>query len=419
MVNGNPQASLHKGLSLPSLIPHKYDDTMSIKIKMMQLGDEPFWDAYVRNHANAVLYHLSGWKDVIEKTYGHKSYYLIALKDGSENLQINSDYQLSAMNYELDSHRNPIAGILPLFHLKHFLFGNSLVSIPFFDMAGILTNDEGVEKALISEAVNLGNRLGVDQIELRQSAPLSCFAGKLPMNSQLATHNLDLSAENVTIRSYSSKARMLLPLPDSPEKLMKSFKSKLRSQVKRPMKEGLRTKVGGVELLEDFYKVFLINMRDLGSPVHSKNIMKHVLEVFAEQSKIIVIYNKNEPLACSMICAHNNVLQNPWSSALRQYSTLSANMFLYWKMLEYACKKGLEYFDFGRSTPGEGTYKFKEQWGAKPAHLFWYYISLNDSIAHKTEPERERFEKAINYWKKLPIPVTRILGPIIRKHIAL
>ncbi len=376
---------------------------MTIKVKIMQPGDEPSWDAYVQNNPNSALYHLSGWKEVIEKTYGHKSYYLMAAKSSSK---------LKAHSSELDSNRNPIVGVLPLFHLKHFLFGNSLVSIPFFDMAGILANDEEVEKALISEAIKIGKRLGVDQIELRQPTSLPCFADKLPMT-------YDLSAENVTIRSHASKVRMLLPLPDSSGKLMGSFKSKLRSQINRPIKEGLFAKAGGAELLENFYKVFLINMRELGSPVHSKKIMKHLLEVFAGQSKIIIVYNKNEPLACSLICEYKNTLQNPWSSALRQHSTLSANMFLYWKMLEYACEKGLEYFDFGRSTPGEGTYKFKEQWGAKPMPLYWYYISLSDSMGHKAESEKERFKKAINYWKKLPIPITKILGPMIRKHIAL
>ncbi|HUV60520.1 MAG TPA: hypothetical protein VMW09_10480, partial [Desulfatiglandales bacterium] len=223
-------------------------------------------------------------------------------------------------------------------------------------MAGILANDEEAERALISEAIKIGKRLGVDQIELRQPTPLSCFTGKPPMssvNSINPTNPINpsnpINSSNpinpsnssnptnpmnpINISMKSKKTRMLLSLPDSPETLLKSFKSKLRSQIKRPIKEGLCAKAGGIELLEDFYKVFLINMRELGSPVHSKKIMKYVLEVFVEQSKIIIVYNKSEPLACSLICAYKNTLQNPWSSALRQHSTVSANMFLYWKML--------------------------------------------------------------------------------------
>ena len=114
-----------------------------------------------------------------------------------------------------------------------------------------------------------------------------------------------------------------------------------------------------------------------------------------------------------------DTLENPWASALKEYSRLSPNMLLYWSMLEYACDNGFSYFDFGRSSPDEGTYKFKEQWGSKPTPLHWYYISLNNQPIDEETSEKAKFEKAIRYWQKLPVPVTEIVGPMIRKHIGL
>jgi FemAB-related protein (PEP-CTERM system-associated) len=212
---------------------------------------------------------------------------------------------------------------------------------------------------------------------------------------------------------------MLIELPESSEILMKSFKSKLRSQIKKPLKEGLKAKNGGLELLNDFYKVFTVNMRDLGSPVHSKTLIRNVLEEFRDDAKIVMVYKGSEPVACSLIMGFNDVLENPWASALRKYSRLSPNMLLYWKMLEYGCENGFKKFDFGRSTPGEGTYKFKEQWGAKPEPLHWHCISLNGRPKDTGLSEKSKFDKAIQYWQKLPVPVTRILGPRIRKYIGL
>ena len=95
-------------------------------------------------------------------------------------------------------------------------------------------------------------------------------------------------------------------------------------------------------------------------------------------------------------------------------------MLLYWTMLEYACDNGYKTFDFGRSSPGEGTYKFKQQWGAEPHPLHWYKMFLNGStelVAGSTE--KDKFSKAIQYWQKLPVPATRLIGPMVRKHIAL
>ncbi len=120
---------------------------MSLKIKTLQPTDFDSSDSYVQSHPNATLYHLSGWKNVIEKTYGHKTYYLMALNTGPVD-PVNPVY-ISDTKYQL-------VGILPLVHLKHFIFGNSLISIPFFDMGGILEDDEEAEKALLSEASKLG-----------------------------------------------------------------------------------------------------------------------------------------------------------------------------------------------------------------------------------------------------------------------
>ena len=114
-----------------------------------------------------------------------------------------------------------------------------------------------------------------------------------------------------------------------------------------------------------------------------------------------------------------DTLENPWASSLREYSRLSPNMLLYWTMLEYACDKGFKRFDFGRSSPDEGTYKFKKQWGAKPEPLHWHYISLNGKPLQQGTSEKSKFEKAIRLWQKLPVPVTKTLGPMIRKHIGL
>jgi len=415
-----------------------------VTITQFQSNDQLSWDQYVQNHPHATLYHLSGWKNVIEKTYGHKTYYLMAV--GKENsLQRRRIFTLcnaepisqgegSQFHQETEKKSvkssksclttNSIVGVLPLVHLKHFLFGNSLISIPFFDTGGILADNEEVEKALLSEAIELGQKLRVDNIELRHIKPLSWLSDSkkdsyaFPVES-VGYSTAKLSAMSCAFQTRTHKVRMLLNLPDSSEKLMKSFKSNLRRKIRKPLKEGLSSKIGGLELLEDFYKVFSINMRDLGSPVHAKKLMRNVVEEFPEKSRIVIVNKDSEPWACSLIIGFKNILENPWVSALREYRRLYPNMLLYWTMLEYACDNDYNCFDFGRSSPDEGTYKFKKQWGAKPNQLNWHYISPNSQPIDEETSDKSKFDKAIRYWQKLPIPVTKAIGPRIRKHIGL
>ncbi len=366
------------------------------------------------------LYQLPAWRQIIKSTYGHHTYQLTAaITEGPQ-----AKFTISNLDHRLDgAARNGgekgtrIAGILPLVHLKSLLFGNDLISMPFFDSGGISADDPDAERALLSEAVRLGRSLKAKTIQLRQTVPLLSLPeqGGIKSNQVVDSWLSDLGC---AVQKRLDKARMLLELPESSEALMGRFKSKLRSQIRKPIKEGLEAKIGGLELLDDFYRVFSINMRDLGSPVHSKRFLLNVLEGFPNTSRICMVFDKGLPLACSIIIGFNHVLYNPWASSLREYSRLSPNMLLYWTMLQYACDNGYKYFDFGRSSIEESTYKFKEQWGAQPNLLHWYYISL-DGFQSAINEEKSKFDLAITIWQKLPVHLTQVLGPTIRKHIGL
>jgi len=72
---------------------------MNIKIKKISQADTTIWDTYVNAHPKATLYHLSAWKNVIEKTYNHKTYYLIAIDKPQRKIPPQPiSYQLRAMS---------------------------------------------------------------------------------------------------------------------------------------------------------------------------------------------------------------------------------------------------------------------------------------------------------------------------------
>lgn len=313
-----------------------------------------------------------------------------------------------------------IAGILPLVHIKHVLFGNELVSMPYLDTGGVIADDQDVHHALAQEAARFAAANGIPKIELRQPDE-----GGLDQNPQSETGELPANTSRHTLEGFEAqplrhKVRMILELPDSPEALMQSFKSKRRSQIRKPMRDGLTVHIGSEELLDAFYTIFCVNMRDLGSPVHSKVFFREMLRSLNGQMHILLIRRQDTtPLAASIVIGFGNCLYNPWASSLKAYKKLNANMLLYWHMLEFACQRHYTHFDFGRSTPDEGTYKFKAQWGAKPKPLAWTVYSRDHADAVETGDGKEKFSAAIECWKRLPVGVTRWLGPRIRKHISL
>ncbi len=374
------------------------------------------WADYVSNHPHGTPYHLPQWKNCIERAYGHRTYCLAAF-DAGEHVHSHR-VKAPIPGDGTSGPRLAVKGILPLVHIRHFLFGNSLISMPFCDLGGLLADDEPTAAMLLEEAIKLGYEVKASRIELRHARPLQSLEKLMRADSDglMFKGQSGLSPKCAT---FSDKVRLLLPLPDSSEALMKSFKSKLRSQIKRPVKLGLSARIGGAELLDDLYDVFLVNMRDLGSPVHSKTLLATFLQELSPKSKIVAVYRDGQPLAASVIVGFNDTLANPWASSLREYSSLSPNMLLYWSMLEYACDNHYARFDFGRSTPHGPTYKFKEQWGAKPHPLYWQYIALDGVPMKNGLSEKKSYKMAIEYWKKLPVPFTRLFGPMVRGYIGL
>lgn len=334
------------------------------------------WDSFVLSHPMCGPYHLFAWKQAVEKAYYHTGMYLIA-EDGQGSIQ----------------------GVFPLILMKPPFLKAVLVSLPFCDYGGILGSGPDAIDELIRHAIDLASRHKAE-LDIR------------------CTNAVPLLQESPLFSVSNHKSRMSLDLPESSEALWSSFKSKLRSQIRRPRKEGLTFQLGSSELIESFYLVFSRNMKDLGSPVHAKKWFEAVLDSFGERAHVGIVYREDLPMASGIVLDCRQTVSIPWASTLREYNSLSPNMLLYWGLLEYACSSGFKSFDFGRSTPDEGTYRFKEQWGARPELLFWYAPTEKNQtqFSPSNGGVRKIAEKA---WSQLPQMVADRLGPALRKFISL
>ena len=308
--------------------------------------------------------------EVVERSFGHRCYYLCCKKEGE------------------------VTGVLPLVHIKSLIFGNMLVSMPFVNYGGLCVRDMETGQALVQEAVRIAESVGARHIELRQEELL---------NNRMAM--------------LSHKVSMRLALPHDIEALWKSFPSKLRSQIKVPQKAGMTARVGGLEELDAFYQVFSVNMRDLGTPVLSKGFFRNFLEIFPEAARICTVYAGDKPVASGFLAGYKKKLEIPWASSLRDFNRQSPNMLLYNTCLEFGCQSGYEIFDFGRSTPGEGTFRFKQQWGATPLPLYWHYWTKEGVPIPNISVRNPKYQLAIAVWQMLPLFLTRILGPRIVRNI--
>lgn len=331
--------------------------------------DEETWQQYIHQHPNATIYHSLATRNVISKAFNHQHLMLIA------------------------SHKGVACGVLPLYRLQSKLFGDLWCSVPFFNYGGVIADSPEIAKALVNYAAKHSQQHGGEHIEYRHS------------------HNA-LS----DYPSRNEKVSMLLQLPETSEQLWQAIGSKLRAQIKKADSHQLTTKTGREELIDDFYRVFAHNMRDLGTPVYSKKLFQHMINEHPSAA-ITLLYHNGKPVSAGFTLGWRNTLEIPWASTLRSANSLNANMRLYWEILQYAIEQKYQIFDFGRSSKDASTFKFKKQWGAEPQQLHWHYWLPNNSPLPSINNNNPKYQLAIKMWQRLPLWATKLLGPHIVKYI--
>jgi len=331
---------------------------------------EKDWDDYVLKHEGGTFFHQIGWKKAIERAYGLKSYYLLA-KDGDK-----------------------IIGVLPLFAVKHIAHGRCLVSLPFGPYGGVCADNDKVKRALINAAAEITRTEKARYLELRQ---WNNSVSDLPLNNHYVT--------------------LILQLEEDSEKLWKNFKSEIRNRVRKAIKSGLEFHIGDREDLKDFYAVYLENMRDLGTPAHSFAFIQAVMDEFPSQIKIFLVRHAEKTIGGMFVILFKSAAINMWASSLKSYLQYSPNNLLYWGVIKFASENGYKYFDFGRSAWNSGTFIFKQRWGAQPKQLYYqYFLNKVNSIPDSAGSDKGQ-GLMVGLWKKLPLSVTKRLGPVIRKNI--
>ena len=332
--------------------------------------DDAGWDRFVRAQVGWTHFHLLGWRRVVEDVFGHECLSLVA-RDAAGTVE----------------------GVLPLVRVRSHLFGHYLVSMPFVNYGGPLGSTRAVQ-ALTAAACARARADGADLLELRSRVPLPL---DLPVSHRKITVVLDL------------------PSGDA-DPLWQALGSKVRSQVKRPRKEGVKVRFGPDEV-GSFYEVFARHMRDLGTPVLPRRFFTTLLEVFPDDVRVACAYLRGQPVACGFGFRWDDEIEITWASSLLEHKRIAPNMLVYWDFMERCVAERVRVFNFGRCTPGGGTHRFKRQWSdARDEVLHWYHEGVGRR-ASTPSPDDGAYTWGPRIWRRLPLPLATALGPHIVRNI--
>lgn len=326
------------------------------------------WDAFVRQAPGSTSCHLAGWREILTDVMGSRCSYLVAT-DGDGNWQ----------------------GVLPMAHVGSRLFGRYLVSMPFLNYGGPLGTSV-VQEKLGQAAAGEARRCGVDLLEIRSKED---FSSDMPL--------------------VSRKVTVILTLPDDEEALLGNFSAKLRSQIRRPSRDGMEPRFG-FDQLAAFYDVFSQNMRDLGTPVLPRAFFERTAVTFSDLVHIGVIYLGPMPVAAGFGFVWNDEFEMTWASSLRAYNRQAPNMLLYWSFMKRMISLGVKAFNFGRCTPNSGTHRFKAQWGGSDVALPWRQWSSR-GLSATPEPNTRLLKTASRVWSRFPLRLANRIGPLLARKL--
>lgn len=337
------------------------------ELRVHECSDQDLWDDFVMSSPHGTVCHLFGWKAVIEQAYRQQTFYLAAC-DGNE-----------------------LRGVLPLVLTKSPLFGVHLTSMPYMDYGGILTDDNGARQALLQRAREIGAA------------------------NQAALNLRYLHKPQLDVPISLKRVTMLLELGDCVEHLWSRLPSGRRNRIRKGQKNGLVASWHGEDGLRDFYDVFATNMRDLGSPVHGLAFFHSILHQLQERAAIVLVKDGAMTIGAAFCLFMNQTISIPWISSLRPYFKRCPNQVLYWEAMRHGIANGNRFLDFGRSARGDGTFEAKRQWGAEPIQLHWVYETEMDNPSNRETSKK--YGKAARLWRQLPLSLTKVAGPWIRKGI--
>ncbi|MGR5134586.1 FemAB family XrtA/PEP-CTERM system-associated protein [Vibrio alfacsensis] len=345
--------------------------TQKLLIREMTPQDMRAWDRYVDCHQDGTFFHLTGWYKVIQSVFKHRPHYLLAEND------------------------DQIVGVLPLFEQKSHFFGHALISTPFCVYGGVLSDSETIRKEIEKSALELGTALNVDYVELRDKSERET---EQPWVKHC--HHSTFSSE----------------INDTPDQILTNIKRKQRAVIRHSLKSDLYW--DNQDNTSLCYDVYAQSVHNLGTPVFDKKLFDSLKETFGDQCETFVVRN-NEGIPVSSVLSfyYKETVLPYYGGGTSDARELKSNDYMYYQLMCAAIDKGISKFDFGRSKKESGSYKYKKHWGMQEESLHYRVALIKADKLPNLSPNNPKYKMLINIWKKMPLGLSRQLGPQLSKYL--
>jgi FemAB-related protein (PEP-CTERM system-associated) len=343
----------------------------AVTIQQMDENWAEAWDKFVLAHPQGSPFHLNAWRRSIEDTFRYRSIYLMAVENGL------------------------IRGVLPLFLIQNILLGKVLLSVPFAVYGGVLAETPEAKQALASEVARLGESLGVQHVEIRNAWPEQTL-GFHPV-SKYVTFTQEVGPDERAI--------------------LEAIPRKTRYMVRKSLKHSFETRIlpGRSKAFEYLYAK---NLRKLGTPSFPDQFFARLLQNFGKSADIREVMLEGQVASVVLTFYFRDQVLPYYGASDPAFHAQAPNDFMYYDLMRWAGANGYRTFDFGRSKKNvAGSYDFKSRWGMVERELPYEMLLVKRKSLPNFTPTNPAFSLPLKVWQKLPLSVTRRLGPIFLRMV--
>lgn len=322
------------------------------------------WSRYVARHPYATPFHHPRWSAAVARSFRHTQRDLVAWRD------------------------TQVVGVLPLVEINSPLAGRLLVSVPYGNAGGILSDDRQAHDALAEAAMD-------------------CVAQRRARQLELRGHVADVPQMTVDEGYYSFVRDLPLKVADVDAFLPRKARAAARQAISR---EGL-TISHAAEHFTTVYDLYTRSMRRLASLNYPRHFFEQLAASFAHDFWVTSVWREHRCIAGVLSIAFRDTIYPYVIGVDERIRCTGATNLVYRAVMERAVGAELRRFDFGRTRrDNPGPLSFKRNQGFEPQPLTFQRFTPSPSSAPNLTPSNPRYRLARRVWPMLPLPLTRWLG---------
>jgi len=335
------------------------------------------WAELVRRHPKASVFHAVGWLLALHRTYGYEPVVFTTSPPTGE-----------------------LKNGLVFCHIKSWLTGRRLVSLPFSDHCEPLFDSREDLNFLIHYLRGALQHENWRYLEVRPA----------DRDFEEANVNIGFSAAS----KYFLHTLSLLPPLDE---LLRGFdKDCVQRRIQRGERADLVEKRGSSdELLKIFYSLFVNTRKRHHVPPIPYAWFRNLVLCNGDALEIRLAYRHEIPIAAILTLQFKGTVFYKYGCSEAGFNRFGAMPWLLWRAIAAAKSNGATRFDFGRTAQDSpGLLEFKNHWVPQPDRLVYWRFPDSPSL---DSLEGWKLNVAKRAFSFMPNVLLKITGRVLYRHI--